>query len=185
MSPTMNRCQEVLASVRRIIRAIDLHSRFLVQNHGLTGPQLVLLQEVSRMADVTVGELATRASLSPPTVTAILDRLEKSGLVERKRSVEDRRRVHIAVTPAGKELLLESPPPLQQRFVTEFEALSDWEQTQILASLQRIASMMDASTLEAAPLLSSGPLTDDTETETEAIDETVCLSDSPTDHKTA
>jgi hypothetical protein len=45
---------------------------------------------------------------------------------------------------------------LQDRFASRFEELEDWEQSQLLASLQRIAAMMDAGELDAAPVLSSG-----------------------------
>ena len=152
-------CHEVLIALRRIIRAVDLHSRFLVQRHGLTGPQLILLQEIAAGHETAVGDLARRVSLSAATVTNVLDRIERRGLVERRRSESDKRRVLVRATRAGLEMLLKSPPLLQQRFVSEFESLADWEQSQILSSLQRIAAMMDASQLDAAPLLSTGSIT--------------------------
>ena len=40
---------QIVVAIRQIIRAVDLHSRRLVQAHGLTGPQLAVLQEVSRL----------------------------------------------------------------------------------------------------------------------------------------
>jgi hypothetical protein len=53
-------------------------------------------------------------------------------------------------------LLDRSPPLLQERFAQRFRNLQQWEQTQLLASLQRIAAMMDAEDIDAAPVLSSG-----------------------------
>jgi len=41
--------------------------------------------------------------------------------------------------------------------MSEFEGLRDWEQSQILSSLQRVASMMEADRLDATPILMSGP----------------------------
>jgi DNA-binding MarR family transcriptional regulator len=158
LQETSPRCSEVLVAIRRIIRAIDIHSRYLVQQSGLTGPQLVLLQEIAARKEMVIGELARRASLSPATVTSILDRLEKRGLVERERSQEDKRHVWVTATREGLELLLEAPPLLQQRFVSEFEGLEEWEQTLILSSLQRIAAMMDAGHIDAAPMLASASL---------------------------
>ena len=64
----------------------------------------------------------------------------------------------MTATPTAKGLrLLESAPsPLQDRFRSEFSKLEEWEQTQMLASLQRIAAMMDAEQLDAAPVLTTG-----------------------------
>ncbi len=152
-------CESVLVALRSIIRAIDLYSKELVRNHSVTGPQLLLLKEVAHIGNATVGNLAKRANLSSATVTGILDRLEKRGLVERIRSEDDRRKVFIKATEEGINLYRQAPSMLQERFVSEFTKLQDWEQTQILSSLQRIATMMEAKEIEASPLLVSGPIT--------------------------
>jgi len=158
MLDTNDLCDEVLISLRRIMRAVDLQSRQLVRRHGLTGPQTYLLKELSRMREATVGELADRVSLSMPTVTDILNRLEKRGLVMRARSAADKRCVTIRVTAAGEEKLAMSPPLLQEEFARQFRELQQWEQLQFVACLKRIAEMLHARDLDAAPVLSSGPL---------------------------
>ena len=63
--------EEMLVALRRVMRAVDLHSRSLVQSHGLTGPQAMLLKEADRASSITAGELAKRVSLSQATVTDI------------------------------------------------------------------------------------------------------------------
>jgi len=146
---------QILTALRRVIRAIDLHSRRLVESHGLTGPQALLLKAVGN-EPLSAGALAERVSLSQGTVTDILNRLEQRGLVTRVRSDTDRRRVMVALSAAGRDCLASSPPLLQDRFASRFEELEPWEQTQLLASLQRIAAMMDAGDIDAAPVLSSG-----------------------------
>ena len=79
-------CDEVLISLRRIVRAIELQSRQLVRSHGLTGPQILILKTLMQSSETTVGQLAEQVSLSKPTVTDILNRLEKYGMVQRLRS---------------------------------------------------------------------------------------------------
>ena len=74
---------QVLTSLRRIIRATHLHSRKLEKQTGLTTPQLVIIQTVSALYDPTVSAIAHAASLSLATVTTILNRLERNGLVMR------------------------------------------------------------------------------------------------------
>jgi DNA-binding MarR family transcriptional regulator len=149
--------EQVIIALRRVIRAIDLHSRTLAASHGLTGPQALILKALQN-GSLSAGELANRVSLSQGTVTDILKRLELRGLITRIRDIKDRRRVMVEVTGAGSAVLLKSPPLLQERFAQRFKNLQDWEQAQLLASLQRIAAMMDAEDIDAAPVLSSGSM---------------------------
>jgi DNA-binding MarR family transcriptional regulator len=147
-----------MAALRRIIRAIDLHSRSLVQRFGLTGPQLLVLKTLAVDAPRTVTAIAEAVNLSQATVTGILDRLERKGMVTRTRSDTDRRKVLVAPTLRAGQALAEAPPLLQEHFVAAFTGLPDWQQTQILSSLQRIVALMEAGDLEAGPILTTGPV---------------------------
>lgn len=155
--------ESVLVALRRIVRAIDVHSRQLVQQFGVTGPQLVVLQELARSGAVPVGSLAKAVNLSHATVTGIVTRLEKRGFVVRCNDNQDRRRVLVEATAEGTTVLATGPLPIQDSFVSEFERLQDWEKNLILSSLQRIVSMMEATELEAAPILATGPIDQDAE----------------------
>ena len=166
---------QVMAALRRIIRAIDLHSRALVQRFGLTGPQLVVLKELMESSPQPVNRLAAAVSLSQATVTGILDRLERKGMVTRIRDSVDKRKVMVSPTSAAEESLAGAPPLLQEHFTAAFEELPDWERTQILSSLQRIVALMEADDVEAGPILTTGPL-DVTPETTEAF-----LASSPGD----
>ena len=154
----MDRLEEVLVALRRVIRATDLHSRYLARTTGLTAPQILLLQAIHNSGRVTIGQLAAEVSLSQATVTSILDRLEKRELVYRERSTEDKRKVHACLTEEGRHVLKEAPMPLQDQFARQFNALEEWEQSAILASLQRVAHMMDAQDIDASPVLDVGKL---------------------------
>lgn len=149
---------EILAAIRRIVRAVDLRSRALIRGHQITGPQLVALREVGKMGPVSVSALARSISLSQPTVTGILNRLERAGLVRRERSDKDKRNVICTVTPQGISVLRDAPSLLQDRFRSELSRLEEWERSQMLATLQRIASLMDAEQLDAAPVLTTEAL---------------------------
>lgn len=149
----MEKHTDVLITLRRIIRAIDMRSRHLMQQAGLTGPQLLVLQALGRHGRMSAGDLAREVNLSQGTMTSILDRLEKRHLVLRLRSESDRRMVHVTLTAAGETQLAAAPTLLQERFIERFQQLKEWEQTQILASLQRLAEMMDAQDIDAAPVL--------------------------------
>lgn len=145
----------IVAAVRRLMRAIDLHSRRLVDDFGLTGPQLATLRELDRTGPIAASRLARGVHLSNATITGIVTRLEKRGFVSRRRGEEDRRTVLVGITDAGKDALSRAPSLLQDRFRRELSSLATWEQLMMLANLQRIASMMDAEQLAAAPHLVS------------------------------
>lgn len=146
---------EVLIALRQIIQAIDLYSRSLVKEHGITLPQLVILQALTKNSEMSVGELAKSISLGQATVTGILDRLEKRGLIVRRKGDYDKRKVLIAPTEECIKMIATTPSPLQQTFVSQFEKLQDWEKNMILAVLQRIVTMMDAKSIEAYPILTT------------------------------
>jgi DNA-binding MarR family transcriptional regulator len=154
----LNSIEEVLVALRRVIRATDLHSKHLAKTTGLTAPQILLMQTIRDKGQVTIGELANKVSLSQATVTSILDRLEKREMVYRERSKEDKRKVHAYLTDQASDILKEAPIPLQEHFARQFGDLLEWEQTMIISSLQRVAQMMDAQDIDAAPVLDLGVL---------------------------
>jgi len=74
------------------------------------------------------------------------------------RSTQDRRRVGVYLTPAGRELVARAPGPVHEGFLTRFRALCDWEQSLLLSSLERVADMMESSApAEPAPAAAPPP----------------------------
>ncbi|MDN3651992.1 MarR family transcriptional regulator [Thalassotalea ponticola] len=161
----MEKYEELLVSIRKVIRAIDLHSKQLNKSSGLTGPQLLIMQEIGRVKGVTASQVAKQINLSAATVTNILDRLESRGLIERIRSSTDKRRVSLYLSESGRNALIDAPQLLQQHFIQKFCNLQEWEQSLLLSSMQRIASMMDATEIDAAPVLEIDPMHKSIETE--------------------
>ncbi|WP_041714143.1 MarR family winged helix-turn-helix transcriptional regulator [Paraglaciecola sp. T6c] len=154
----MKKYDELLVSLRRVIRAIDLYSKKLSKESGLTSPQLIVMQEIANNDDVMVKDIANHINLSSATVTSILDRLEARGYVVRERSQIDKRKVGVRLTESGSTAFKNAPTLLQEHFINRFESLDEWEQTQLVSTMQRIAKMMDAEALDAAPLLQVGQI---------------------------
>ncbi|MBW1720998.1 MAG: MarR family transcriptional regulator [Deltaproteobacteria bacterium] len=152
--------EEVLVALRRIIRAIDMHSRYLAKHFGLTGPQLLVINQLHKAGSLSGSDIARAVSLSQATVTGILDRLEKRGLIRKVRSDVDKRRVMVSLTSQGLKLLDQAPPLLQASFLDQFDSLKPWERTLVLSALQRLVDMFDASRISAAPILTTDPIED-------------------------
>lgn len=159
----MDRMQEVLIALRRVIRATDLQSKYLVKAAALTAPQLMVMQTLRDKGSIPIGELAEGVSLSQATVTSIVDRLEKKKYVERERSRQDKRKVLAYITDHGLDKLKTAPTLLQENFIRQFKDLQEWEQTMIISALQRVAQMMDAQHIDASPFLDVGALDRQTE----------------------
>lgn len=152
------RVTSALIAIRRIVRAAEFAARDLSKVAGLTPSQMVVLQLIDRDGELSAGALAEAARLSQATVTALLDKLEDKGLVVRRRSAEDRRRVAVALTDEGRRVLVTTPDVLQNRFAARFEELESWEQAAMVAALERVAALLDADGIDASPILDVGSL---------------------------
>jgi len=162
--------EDILRALRRITRAIDLHSRRLANTFGLTGPQLVCLRALGQTDQATPSALAKEVALSQGTVTGIIDRLSARQLVKRERSSRDRRVVTVTITDAGQALIDQAPSPLQETFAAQLNDLVPHEREQIRDTLQRVVQMMGGETIEAAPVLSTSPAAQSPEEVRDAID---------------
>jgi len=153
-----NRSESALVALRRILRATEFNSRNLARASGLTPSQVLALEFLKNRDEATPSEIAAHASLKQATITSLLDRLEARKLINRRKDAIDGRRVLVTLTAAGKKALDASPDALQQLFQARFNALKDWEQASIIASLERVASLLDAETIDAGPILDIGAL---------------------------
>ncbi|POF31653.1 DNA-binding MarR family transcriptional regulator [Roseibium marinum] len=151
---------QVIKAIRRIVRAIDLRSREVSRLTGLTIPQIVVLQGVRDLGEVTTKVLSDNADLSSATVVTILDKLEEKGLIERYRSVSDRRIVHTKLTAHGRKTASNLPGLLHEEFQKKFAGLDTAERRQLVGAIEQIAEMMNAHKLDAAPILMTGKLPD-------------------------
>lgn len=175
--PDTQIAHEVLRVIRQIVRRIGAHSKQLSGEIGLTVPQLMCLKAVGEMEDaeekdITVAAVGQRVQLSPATVSRIIDRLVRVELISRTRAEKDRRKVCLALTTSGLERFQSLPTPLQEQFVDRLRQLEDSERQVLLDSLKKLATLMGAESIDAAPILHPGemPLTSELGAEAETRD---------------
>jgi DNA-binding MarR family transcriptional regulator len=152
---------DVLRVIRQIVRKISAHSKQLSGLIGLTVPQLMCLKaigeaEESGEKEITVAGVGLSVQLSAATVSRIIDRLVRVDLVTRTRAEKDRRKVLLGLTTSGLERFQNLPTPLQEQFVDRLRQLTDEERRDLLNALKRLASLMDAEAMDAAPILHPG-----------------------------
>jgi DNA-binding MarR family transcriptional regulator len=76
----------------------------LASQFGLTGPQLTVIKLLETFENLSLSSLSERIRAQNSTVTGIIDRMEREGLVRRDRSTADRRVVHISLSDKGQKL---------------------------------------------------------------------------------
>ena len=118
-------------------------------NGGLTLSQYGLLEGLTTQPSARVQELAGSAGVTPSTATRILDALERRGIVERARSLEDRRAVAVSLTDQGEQLLQSQQEWLRGRQRSFYASLPPEERELAPDLLLRLAALIDE--------LASGP----------------------------
>ena len=85
----------------------DLEAEFVkkYQEEGFTARQIAYIDTINTLGNPNLGEIAKALKLSKPSVTAIVDKLESKGYIEKFQSDEDRRSFHVHLSTKGKNLV--------------------------------------------------------------------------------
>ncbi|WP_433632856.1 MarR family winged helix-turn-helix transcriptional regulator [Nocardia sp. CA-120079] len=118
---------------------------------GLSLAQVALLEPLAGEADIPVGRLASNADVSVPTATRMLQQLEAKGVVVRRRSPEDERRVLVSLTDDGAERLALLRTRLRERQLRAYEAFMPGERVQLVTLLRRLAELVSDSDRHPRP----------------------------------
>ncbi len=103
-SPPLGEVLEFMRLLWAVDHGLQSTSKRMESTLGLTGPQRLVLRLVGRFPGITAGRLAQILHVHPSTLTGVLKRLEKRGLLERKSDPLDGRKALFALTEAGKGL---------------------------------------------------------------------------------
>ena len=152
------RSEEALIALRQIQRRTEQASKKLAAQAGLTPSQLLVMQILAERGEISAGEVSNLTQLKHATITSLVDKLVARGLAARRRCEEDRRRVWLQLLPDGETAITSAPDLLQETFQARFDSLPDWQQSMLVSSLERIAALLDAEDLDAAPILDVGAL---------------------------
>lgn len=109
---------------------------------GLSLAQVALLEPLATETDLPVGRLASGADVSVPTATRMLQQLETKGVVVRRRSARDERRVLVSLTPEGGELLTALRERLRERQAHAYEAFTADERVQLVTLVRRLTELV-------------------------------------------
>ncbi len=103
MAPT-NETLRFMRVLWGLVHGLDVRSKWMERNLGVTGPQRLVLRMVGREPGIAASQIATNLDLHPSTLTGILSRLEKRGYIVRDVDPSDRRRARFRLTPRGQRI---------------------------------------------------------------------------------
>jgi DNA-binding MarR family transcriptional regulator len=152
--------RESLDAFRRIVQALRTSSRDAERRVGLTSAQLFALQQLAPSPAASVNELATRTFTHQSSVSVVIQRLVERRLVAKVPARDDRRRVELALTDAGRAVLRRSPEPFQHRLIAAIAALNEHQRHVLAGVLADIARIIDGHGPGAHPpmLMEDQPL---------------------------
>jgi DNA-binding MarR family transcriptional regulator len=139
----------IVQGLRRIVRALELYSQDVYRTYGLTGPQLWVLKTLQRDGPLSAGHLAQALAVHQSSVSVLIQRLERRGLVRRARVTPDRRFVRVELTERGAALATEAPEPAQGRLLHGLDAMPPQEVRKIRRAVDRLVQVMEASDVAA------------------------------------
>ncbi len=149
---------EILIKIRKIVRSVDIESKKIQKEYGVSIPQVLCLNflQQSPSYQSTQGEIRNFLNLNPSTVSGIINRLEKKGLLARLPKAGDKRVVNIALTSAGDKLLSTIPSLLHEQLSERLQKLDNVELAKVEESLDKLVRLLDIEQVDASPLIALG-----------------------------
>jgi DNA-binding MarR family transcriptional regulator len=132
----------VLDGIRHIVRTLRESSRGAERTVGLGGAQLFVLQRLAGAPALSLNELAARTLTHQSSVSTVVSKLVRRGLVARTRADADGRRVEIALTAAGREVLARAPAAAQDRLIAGLALLGAPVRRDLARQLGRLVDAM-------------------------------------------
>jgi DNA-binding MarR family transcriptional regulator len=132
--------QEAALNIARTADRLQLCFERLFREHGLdSGSQYNVLRILrGEGARLPVLEIASRTIAVVPGITGVIDRLERKGFVRRERCNDDRRRVYVEITEAGRAVLTTLDGPVTDLHRQLLGHLSDGEQRELVRLLEKV-----------------------------------------------
>lgn len=146
---------DILIDIRKIVRSINLESKRVQRDFGISIPQLLCLGHINRAEGkvATHSELMKLLSLNSSTVTGIINRLEKKHLLKRLPKAGDKRVTYIGITQEGSTIVEKSPDILHDQLAKKIKSLPVSTQQKVKDALSIIVQAMDIEKIDAAPVI--------------------------------
>ena len=148
---------EILIKLRKIVRSINLESKRVEKEQGVSIPQLLCLQFLASQPEykTNAAKLKDILNLNASTISGILSRLEKKGLIAKLPKTADKRVTVIVLTERGMNLLEHAPITFQQKLTEKLKILPKDKIKIISEGINLLTEVMEVDELDAAPIITS------------------------------
>lgn len=148
---------EVLITIRKILRSINLESKRIEKEHGISTPQYLCLNFLNKQSEykATAKEIGNHLNLNPSTVSGIISRLEGKGYVAKLPNQGDRRSVYIFLTALGEKAVNAIPDLLHEKLSKKLKDLPEEELVKLQEALSLVVHFMEVEGVDASPLIVS------------------------------
>lgn len=123
-------------SLRRVVHALRIATRTSERAFGLSGAQLFVLRQLSVTSGQSLSDLAARTRTTQSSISEVVARMVRNGLVSRTPSAKDRRRAELSLTSAGEAVLTNAPETVQEQLLRGFESLDEQTRRALADSLE-------------------------------------------------
>lgn len=146
---------DILINIRKILRSLNLESKKIQKEYGVSIPQLMCLDYLGNKDNFksTQGSIARYLNLNSSTMSGIIDRLELKGFVARLPNPDDKRTVYISLTSKGARLLDTSPQLLHHQLSKRLEKLPENKIREINDALIILVRSLNIEEIQASPLM--------------------------------
>jgi len=126
----------------QLVRGMTRHENNYLSKGVITPPQVWVLRHLSRQRECPMRELAGFMKMGLSSVTAMVDRLVKQGLVNRRRTERDRRLVFVDITAKGRRILREILEQHRKTTLSLFELLTAEERSTYLYIIEKLVKKL-------------------------------------------
>lgn len=138
-----DRIDEIVLSIRKLAHSDKLYTKQLNRRHQVSLPQLLCLKALCMEGPMPISKIGENLLVKSSTITGVIDRLEKKGLVERSRIGTDRRVITIRLTGSGSEMAADRMPSIHRNITHGLRNLAASEIQHIADSLNILVAMLE------------------------------------------
>ncbi len=149
---------DVLINIRKIIRSINLESKRIQKEYGISIPQYLCLNFLNNTDEyrATAKEIGMHLNLNASTVSGIISRLEKKGYLAKLPNQSDKRSTYIYLTAIGEKMVTSMPDLLHEKLSKKLKSLSEEDLENLQGAMDLLVSLMGVEDVDASPLITPG-----------------------------
>ncbi|MCK8061196.1 MULTISPECIES: MarR family winged helix-turn-helix transcriptional regulator [unclassified Fusibacter] len=137
-----NAAFQIVMLIRELYGKVSCQLNENMTAHQLTHQQLIVIKLIAHHKKLTVNDLCKEMSLTKGTVSGIISRLEKQGILQKEHDVKDKRSVWISFSPEGLKIARELRETMNHSFEALFDDIDLSKRTEIIDTLKYLLAIM-------------------------------------------